>query len=282
MNSANRLLGSALRFYLQHSPVVRGQGRMVHGWRSLWRGQERLARIPPGVHMSLDLSDYVQREIFFNGTYEPEVVSFVNNFLKSGMCFIDVGANVGQYTLIAAALVGREGRVYSFEPSRLNYERLTKNIALNEFPQITPERMALYDRCGEASFFAEEEENWGQSSLTAFESASVEQVVPLMTLDAYIEEHNIESIDLLKIDAEGAELPILQGATHMLSSCVPQHILCELNFVTCHRSGYHPNDIVTLLGRYGYQGFCLWPEKAPLKSAEQWERQGHVDAVFSL
>ena len=286
----NTVLRTLLRFYVQHSPFVRGQGRMVHGWRALWAGQKVIARIPPGVLMRLSLDDLVQREIFFTGAFEPDTVRFVSNYLRPGMRFLDIGANVGQFTLIGAALVGATGHVHAFEPSRLCYEYLSENIRLNNFSHVAAERLALSDRVGKADFYAEERENWGMSSLTAFEPADTNyaaappQVVSLTTLDAYVAAQEIERIDLIKMDAEGAELSILRGAHHTLSTCPPPRIVCELNFITCRRSGYHPRDIIALLAGYGYCAFPLngsdSDDQTPLCPLDALEDRGHVDAVF--
>jgi len=265
---------------------------MVHGWRTLWAGQTVVARIPPGVLMRLNLEDLVQREIFFMGAFEPDTVRFLSAYLKPGMRFVDIGANVGQFTLIGAALVGEQGRVHAFEPSRLTYRSLSENIRLNGFTHVTAEPTALSDRVGEANFYAEERENWGVSSLAAFEtagtnySAAPPQVVALTTLDAYLAERKIERIDFIKMDAEGAELSILRGARSLLSTCPPPRILCELNFITCGRFGYHPREIVALLAGHGYRAFHLdaaeESDQTPLGSLDAWEGPGHVDAVFRL
>jgi len=262
---------------------------MVHGWRALWAGQKVIARIPPGVLMHLNLDDLIQREIFFTGAYEPEVVKFLSEYLKPGMCFIDIGANVGQFTLIGASLVGPKGHVHAFEPSRITYEALGENIRLNGFGQVTTRRIALSDRIGEANFFAEEQENWGKSSLAAFETTdgttttlTKPQVVPLTTLDAYTGTSDVKRINLIKMDAEGAELSILKGARHILATCPPPYILCELNFVTCRRFGYHPREIVTLLENRGYQAYHIDRNRTPLGPLDEADLGEHVDALFVL
>jgi len=242
--------------------------------------------------MHLNLDDLVQREIFFTGAFEPDTVRFLSAYLKPGMHFVDIGANVGQFTLIGAALVGTGGSVYAFEPARRTYEALSENIRLNDFTHVAAEQAALSDHVGEANFYAEEHENWGMSSLTAFETAGTDyaaappQVVALTTLDAYLAERKIKRIDFIKMDAEGAELSILRGARSLLSTCPPPRILCELNFITCGRFGYHPREIVTLLAGYGYRAFHLdaatEDDQTPLGSLDALEGRGHVDAVFRL
>jgi FkbM family methyltransferase len=285
MELFKRLLRGAVRTYVQKSPIVRGQGRIVHGWRALWKGEHALATIAPGLRMNLDLSDLVQREIYFAGVIEADLVGFMREFLVPGMHVVDAGANVGFFTLLASQLVGAEGRVHAFEPAALTFQHLQENIRLNDLQNVTAERVALSDHAGEAPFFAEEGENWGRSSLAKIAGAGLPQIIPLQTLDCYLEQARVETVDFIKLDTEGAELAVLQGASRLLSTRPPKHIVCELNFVTCRRFGYHPSEIVSLLEGYGYRAFRLGadrPSLPPLRDLEAGLGEAHVDALFSL
>jgi len=154
--------------------------------------------------------------------YEPEVSNKISEILRPGMVFCDVGANIGIFTLFAARLVGPSGRVLAFEPVPANLEVLRQNVQLNRYANITIFEQAVSDRSGTAHLYLS-----GfcgcHSLLPAPESASGKTLtVQTIRLDQI----SIPSpIDLLKIDAEGAELSVLRS----LGSQRPRNVILELN-----------------------------------------------------
>src|ERR1700730_16140389 len=113
------LLSDAIRQF-----NFRGKARLLHGLCS--REGEHEAEVF-GYKIKLDLADYIQRSIYLR-TFEPRESALIRHYLKPGMTFVDVGANVGYYTLLAASLVGRRGRVLAFEPSPYVFERLVETM----------------------------------------------------------------------------------------------------------------------------------------------------------
>src|SRR5207245_289260 len=96
-----------------------------------------------GGRMSLDLSDYTQRAIYYCGFYEPAVVACLSRYVTPGGTFVDGGANVGYYTLWASRRVGDTGRVVSFEPNRKSFEQLNLNVQLNGLRNVSLHNSAL-------------------------------------------------------------------------------------------------------------------------------------------
>jgi FkbM family methyltransferase len=172
-----------------------------------------------GCHIIVPWNDAVGREILKAGVYEPETATLVQNYLKSGMTFFDIGAHVGQYTLIAAKCIGGKGTVHTFEPDPTTFEWLCRNVAINDLKNARLNRKAVDETSGTKRLYLASVRNIGANSLVSRPSTEREAVcfVETVTLDGYMQEHDILRADLIKIDVEGAELGVLRGARRLLS-----------------------------------------------------------------
>ncbi|MDD5312470.1 MAG: FkbM family methyltransferase [Dehalococcoidia bacterium] len=163
----------------------------------------------------------IAHELLLTGTYE-EYTSFVfKQYVKKGMTVLDIGANIGYFTLLAASLVGEGGKVYAFEPEPKNYNLLVKNVELNSYNNIVAVPKAVSDRVDELQLFIDRVESGGHSLFK--ESArrgninSVESVtVSTTSIDEFFGD-NQSIIDVIKIDIEGAEVLALKGMQNTLS-----------------------------------------------------------------
>jgi FkbM family methyltransferase len=165
--------------------------------------------------------------------YEPEMRDALS-LLSSGDVFVDVGANVGVYTLHAARRVGPSGKVFFFEPTAETYERTCENVKLNGFTNIKGFQKAVADAEGTVDFMVCESNNsnyigTGLLSEEARESVEV-RTVPVDTVDALATRESLDKVDLIKIDAEGAETLVMKGAVNTLRKSRPS-ILFESGFV---------------------------------------------------
>jgi FkbM family methyltransferase len=133
------------------------------------------------------------------------------------MNVIDIGAHIGTYSILAAEKVGDIGKVISVEPEPRNYEQLKKNIELNKFKNVITKNMALSDHEGLEKLYLNID-NSGGHSLTFQKDKNSYINVTVKTLDNLIEELNLKKIDIIKIDAEGSEIPILKGAEKTLKN----------------------------------------------------------------
>ena len=130
--------------------------------------------------------------------------------LRDGFTFIDVGANIGAYSLFVAARAGRGARILAVEPQPEIFARLAFNIAQNPFGTVKAVACALADKPGELTLFIDQT-NRGESSVRIVNSsASTAVKVPAMTLLALVEGEGYERIDAIKLDVEGAEDIILE------------------------------------------------------------------------
>lgn len=210
------------------------------------------------LSMDLQLSEHMQRRIFWMGYYSETIASLLNTLLKPGMTVLDVGANIGEISLLAAKRVGAQGQVFAFEPIDVIARQLAHHVQINRLNQVSIESLALgdavendqpiYASCGQEV----DDENNGLGSLYGGEGETLLQRIQMTTLDTWLQAHPvIERIDLIKIDIEGAELACLRGARQCLQRFRP-NIIVEIQDFSAARAGYQPADILDFLSGFGY------------------------------
>lgn len=167
----------------------------------------------------------------FAGTYEPEQTRLFREYVKPGATLLDVGAHVGYYTLLAAALVGRSGRVVAFEPNPRNYAFLRRHVAVNGCHHVEVEDAAVSDENGVAAF--EFGTGTGTGRLTG-RSVTADGAVEVRTvrLDDFCAARSVAP-DAIKIDVEGAELNVLRGAERTIAAHSP------VIFLSTHGAAIH-------------------------------------------
>ena len=207
-------------------------------------------------------NDIIGASIFVNGMFEPAECKFVTKFLKPGMVFFDVGANLGQYTLLAARQVGTKGQVHSFEPSPRMFAELEFNVALNNFTDICVlNPFAVADKPGRANLSRYEpgKEVFGSiGSNTRKEGAIIGYYdIETITLDEYVAKSGISHIDLIKMDIEGAEFLALRGSESVLSRTDAPAIILEMADINTVGFGYKATEIWDYLEMLGYHMYCI-------------------------
>jgi FkbM family methyltransferase len=163
-----------------------------------------------------------------DGLYEPAETSLIQKILRPNMTFVDVGANIGWYTLLAASKVGVKGRVISFEPEPLNNALLKQSIALNNFQNVILMQKCLSNCNGTTKLYLAGQ-NFGAHSIVRQTSTRPTDIdVETQKLDDVLTEIGINNVDILKIDVEGAEALVLEGSQQTIYRGV-KHILFEWN-----------------------------------------------------
>ena len=161
---------------------------------------------------------------------------------------MDIGANIGYYSFLALDHVGATGAIYSFECNPEPLAAFKRSIELHRPHNLFLEQFAIWRDDGQIAFSCERES--GHSHI----ASSVEKGVAVVcrSLDSWVRERNLERIDVIKIDVEGCELQVLEGAQEMLASHHPL-IVCELDPSLTRRFGYEPSRLIQMLGGMGYQ-----------------------------
>ncbi len=209
--------------------------------------------------INLNLSEHMQSRIFWLGFYNESIVSFLNNFLQPGMTVIDVGANIGEITLVAAKRVTPTGKIISFEPVTTINSLLEKNLQKNNISWVTTVKQGLADKNGDAIIFTSSNddtnnlENIGLGTIYPMGERKVPiETISISTMDKYLEEFPIEKLDLIKIDIEGAEIPCLLGAIKTIIKFRP-HIILETQEETYTAAGYTPKYLLDFFNSLEYE-----------------------------
>ncbi len=188
----------------------------------------------------------------YRGEYEPEITQRLLKKLNNNSTFIDIGANIGWFSLHAAHRYP-DIRIHAFEPGAFAYRNLEKNIARNQFQsQVKLNRRVVSDRCG-SEIFSTQQLGHPLNHIIRSKRGSSAKGTPVeaTTLDQYLERHAIVSIDLIKCDVEGAEMLVLNGAHKLLKSQQPE-LLLEVNPLWTARFDYSPEQLWALLKDFGY------------------------------
>lgn len=198
----------------------------------------------------------------FRERYEPEL-GFLWNWLQPGMTVLDAGSLYGVYTVTAAMRVGDSGRVIAMEPSREAYAVLTRNIALNNLTNVTLIQLALGLRSGRTLLYHHRDP--GQNSFAWDAASTGVEEVGVTTLDGLLARLNIQRLDVLKLDVEGAELPAIQGGAESLRRFCPV-IIAEIHPERSRRLGCEPEDFLGYLLAHRYTVFQYSPTSRKLRT----------------
>jgi FkbM family methyltransferase len=181
-----------------------------------------------GQELHLDLSNFLDRMIYM-GCYEPLNTYRFKRVLQRGMVVVDVGANIGYFTLLAASLVGEEGQVFAIEPWPANFAVLQQSIARNALRHVRAFPFGLGATEGLGHVSQADQRVFNNRTATMAGDEGTGTPVAVRTLDHCISEWHLDRIDLLKIDVDGYETQILEGASNALRSGVVRNIIIELN-----------------------------------------------------
>ena len=166
-------------------------------------------------------------ELMWHDWFEKEERDMVAYHIRQDMIVINIGANTGLYTLLAAKLVGKKGAVHAFEPSSLNFARLTRNVILNEFDNVFLNQMALSDFTGTLALVRDAEHPeldshyYVQRVEDGIPPKNTVELIPCDTIDNYWWrkcDGELRKVDIIIMDVEGAELSVLEGMLGMLAA----------------------------------------------------------------
>jgi FkbM family methyltransferase len=190
---------------------------------------------------------YSAASVLYCGIYDYHEMNFLLRFLRAEDSFLDVGANIGIYTLLAASKI-KSGSIYSFEPLPKNYTRLLENIELNQLNVVETFQMAISDFIGDTAFELVDADS--RSYITQ-SPINKNITVATNTLDNVLANKKIDSLTLGKIDIEGAEILAFKGATLLFQKQLPPIWIIEIND-TVNNFEHQKQDVVNLLQNYGY------------------------------
>jgi FkbM family methyltransferase len=189
-----------------------------------------------------------KRVLFTPQLFDPAELEILSSRIRDGFTFVDVGANIGVYSLYVAAIAGPTARILAIEPQPDIFDRLTYNIGLNPFGTIKAIACALADKAGELTLFVDPR-NRGESSVKIVGSGQAPAVkVPAITLLELLGQENFRVVDAIKLDVEGAEDLILDP----FFRDAPESLFPSLLIIEDGRSQWQ-TDLPALLEKRGYR-----------------------------
>ena len=198
--------------------------------------------------------------------YEPEISQLMLRVLRDGDAAIDVGANVGFFTILAAALVGPTGRVLSFEPDPANRARLNNNYAINGYTHCTLIENPVTDKPGTVEFFINSDDSggnalWDPAQFPGNVRSQAEKKVMKVqatTLDDEVARQKLPTPKLIKVDTEGADQRVLEGARKLLSKAAIPFVVSELHEFGLAKMNCTQESFRGYMEGLGYSTFTLY------------------------
>ena len=262
-----RVLQTLTRLAIKSGMLEQHVWKLVTGLRNHYSQRpqaiELETRFDDGIRLVASLSSYIESQLFWQGFQEADegTIKVLKDHLSTDSVFIDVGANIGSFSLVAAKILSKgTGQVIAFEPSEYHVERLAGNIKLNGFENISLNRLGLSDTAGKHALYVPRSgsglTNTGGATIFRDEDTPSEKLVmeevELVRLDDFAAEHGITHVDVMKLDIEGAELRALKGSLRLLTRLRPT-VLMEFDLENASRSGDSFDELFSFWSGIDYQ-----------------------------
>ena len=282
-HAALHLLIPAARAFVRHAPFERAKQR---AWDRLvepylaWHSHKFVARTGFGASIAGDTSEVLQQYVYYFGVWEPELTAWISRRLKPGDTFVDVGANVGYFTLLASTLVGASGAVVAVEPSPTLFFRLGENLGRNRAGNVRTVNLAASGAPTRVTIFRGPASHTGLTTILPQPGLAVEGEVEARPLDALLRPDEVRHARLVKIDVEGAEDGVVKGMEALLAGGRPDlEVIVEIHPVALAQLDKTPEDVLGTLLDAGFRPYVLENDYEPpaLMRARRVPRPKHLD-----
>lgn len=202
--------------------------------------------------------DIIQRHLFYFGVWEPNLTAFLSARLRPGDIFVDVGANIGYFTLLASRLVGRDGKVIAVEASPNIFARLSDNLRRNHATNVAATNIAVSDRVGTTQLFLGSDSNIGQTGTVATPGSRYECDIATTPLDTLLDGIDAARVRFVKVDVEGAEWSVLQGMQGLLRSGARElEVFVELTPKSLRACDKTVDDVLKMFADCGFLPYAI-------------------------
>ncbi len=234
-------------------------------WNKQFKRSESYIHHFRGFQIKL-YKDSILSRLIFDG-FENQELYFLEKFLKEGDVFFDIGANIGLFSLTASKIIGESGKIFSFEPTPVTFQRLQENIKLNNLVMITALNVGLSHENSMLKLNISESgyDAWNSFATSEDEMFQKTALVGVTTLDAIVQEYGLEKIDLIKIDVEGWEKFVLQGGEGYFVENSPV-VMVEFTEANTFAAGYYVQELYDLLTAWGYKWYRIVNNKLVLEN----------------
>jgi len=245
-----RIISSFLWSYYR-SPDHAGKLRILNILENILGNKRIVVKTIGGVNIACDKTDLIQRHLFYDGDFEPELTRLLEKEINSDDVFYDIGANVGYFSCVAKNLGAKS--VVAFEPDPLTCDIIKLNFKINDIPDEDYHlfEVALSNNNGVTSFSRMDVSNTGISGLGVREGVVDVLDVEIATLDELVSHNELAPPTILKIDVEGEETRVLNGAIKTLSSInMPRLIVVEA--ASREDGSISDTELTSILSQHGY------------------------------
>jgi FkbM family methyltransferase len=249
--------------------------------------QQELIDKMPGINMTM----VIHPDMYFTVAYtkylfEPESLDFIRDHLRAGGTFLDIGANIGYFSLFCSKLVAKHGCVIAFEPGDFAFALLSRNKELNKCSNLQIYKAGFGEEDGILEF------NLGSPGMEVYSSlgnivhpsADPSQFskvsVPIFNGSKWLKNNGVDYIDLMKLDIEGGELVVVRGMTEFFREGRVKNLLIEMTESMSADFGYHPEQIISLLSSFGYNWYVLKPFGRLVKLAKNSDELKKINGMY--
>ncbi|MGY5076784.1 FkbM family methyltransferase [Streptomyces nigrescens] len=267
-STISETLATLGREYVRDAPGSLGKAALATRYLNPWlrdHPRQRLVRTRFGAAMAVDTQDLIQRFVYLFGLWEPHMTHWLQRRLRPGDTYIDVGANVGYFSLLASQLVGEEGRVVAIEASPTFHARVLQHAEINGCSNLRTVNAAVADERKTVTLILASSNNMGAASIVPYggpaESTLDVEAYPLpQVLDA----DDIAGARVIKIDVEGAEGAVIRGLAPVLDKLRPDaEITVEVTPERMEALGESPGELLTTMREHGFHVYRLPNSYAP-------------------
>ena len=297
-NPTSEALVTLGRWYVRKGPGSLGKAELASRWLNPHLRDEprrRVTQTVTGERFAVDTQDLIQRYLYLFGAWEPRMTEWLRRRLHPGDTFIDIGANVGYFSVLASRLVGREGHVVAVEASDVFQDRLAQNARLNRCKNIRQVRAAVSDKQQTLTFILASNKNMGANSIVPWdgpaESVFDVEAYPLADL---LDADEIAKARIIKIDVEGAEGSVVRGMAPILDRLRDDvEITVEVTPERMEQLGDSVEELLDTMRAAGFHAYKIDNEYAassypaalrgPAQMPTRWRGPvtGESDLVFS-
>ncbi|XWK85985.1 MAG: FkbM family methyltransferase [Phormidium sp.] len=259
--------------------AFRGKGRLINYWLDKRdKNAKRIRILPGGGKVICDFSVPYEAMVWLEQEEQSDL-ELLTQLLKPGQTFVDCGSNIGIWTIVAASAVGSNGRVYAFEPNPFTFEKLSQNISLltsKEHIKLLP--TAVGNENKELALQCHQEHNISQVIST---STNESIIVPVVTLDSTFTDTFVDGI---KIDVEGYEIEVLQGAETILKKYQPW-LIVEFNTELAKVNTLRDWNVHQYLSKLGYvcrESHHALDSTSTTILSQHWQTKGYCNLYYSM